>query len=105
MTYSAGALAGDAPRRWSELIAGPLAERFGGGGARRALAADTLGVTVSALGMGLATSLLPLLLAGLLGAVGRAAILTAQAVVGAQMEGDDRRRVVSWIMTGHSSSA
>jgi predicted MFS family arabinose efflux permease len=63
-------------------------------------------VATSALVTALAPSFLPLLLAGLIGAVGRAAVVpTAQAVVGIRFEDAERRRSVSWIMTGHSGSA
>ena len=85
------------------LVIGPLAERFG---YRRTLVLSIVAVASSALGMGLAPSVVPLLLAGLIGAVGRAAVVpTAQAVVGTRFEDAERRRAVSWIMTGHSGSA
>ena len=85
------------------LVIGPLAERYG---YRRTLVLSILAVALSALGTGLAPSFLTLLLAGLVGAVGRAAVVpTAQAVVGMRFQDDARRRAVSWIMTGHSGSA
>jgi predicted MFS family arabinose efflux permease len=85
------------------LVVGPLTERVG---YRRMLVASILAVACSALGMALAPGFPLLLLAGLLGAVGRAAVVpTAQAVAGAHFGDDHRRRAISWVMTGHSCSA
>lgn len=85
------------------FVVGPLADRYG---YRRTLVTSVLVVGFSAVGTALAPTFLPLLAAGLLGALGRAAVVpTAQAVAGTHFRDDRRRRAISWIMTGHSASA
>ncbi len=85
------------------LVIGPLADQYG---YRRTLVVGMLAVAISALGTGLAPGFVPLLLAGLVGALGRAAVMpTAQAILGMQYPDDDRRRrAISWVATGHTSS-
>lgn len=85
------------------VIAGPLIDRVGH---RRSLVACLVVVAISAFGMSLAPSYLPLLLAALLGAAGRAlAQPVALVIVGDRFEGDAMRRAVSWVMAGVSIAA
>ncbi|CAN5316043.1 MFS transporter [soil metagenome] len=80
------------------LAAGPLADQLGH---NRVLVGSLLIVAVSALGMALAPSYLPLLLAALVGSIGRAVVQpVAVVIVGNRFEGDRQRRAVSWVMAG-----
>jgi MFS family permease len=81
------------------LVIGPLADRYG---YRRTLLVCLLAVATSSLGTGLAAKLPVLVLAALLGAVGRAAVMpVAQAIVAASFVTDAaRRRAVSRIQSG-----
>jgi MFS transporter, DHA1 family, purine base/nucleoside efflux pump len=85
------------------LVIGPLADHFG---YRRVLVTALLTVVASALATGFAPNFPLLLLATMIGAVGRAAVLpVAQAFVAARYPEDDaRRRALSWINMGISSS-
>jgi predicted MFS family arabinose efflux permease len=81
------------------LVIGPLADRYGH---RRTLLVCLLAVVTSSLATGLAVELPVLVLAALLGAVGRAAIMpVAQAIVAASFVDETaRRRAVSRIQSG-----
>ena len=82
------------------LVAGPLADRLG---YRRSLLLALACLSLSALGTGLAPSLVVLLLATVVGAIGRApAPLVARAIAGARFDGDARRRAMSWVTGGVS---
>ena len=85
------------------LVAGPLADHFG---YRRTLVVGMLAVAVSGLGSALAAGLALLLVATLVGAIGRAVVVpTAQAVVAASSADEtNRRRGISWIGTGVNGS-
>ena len=86
------------------LVIGPLADRFG---YRRTLLFGLLAVLVSNLATGLAPSFLILLLAALVGAIGRAAVLpVAQAIVGTRFADDAARRAaLSQLQSGQSGAA
>jgi predicted MFS family arabinose efflux permease len=81
------------------LVIGPLADRYG---YRRTLLVCLLAVVMSSMATGLAAKLPVLVLAALLGAVGRAAVMpVAQAIVVASFVKDAaRRRAVSRIQSG-----
>jgi predicted MFS family arabinose efflux permease len=81
------------------LVIGPLADRYG---YRRTLLVCLLAVVMSSMATGLAAKLPVLVLAALLGAVGRAAVMpVAQAIVAASFVKDAaRRRAVSRIQSG-----
>jgi predicted MFS family arabinose efflux permease len=83
------------------LVIGPLADHYG---FRRTLIGGLLAVAVSGLGTGLAPGFLLLLLAALIGSLGRAAVMpTAHAVAGTGFPDETvRRRAISWISTGHT---
>ena len=85
------------------LVVGPLADTFG---YRRVLVAGLLTVVASALATGFAPTYSSLLLAALVGAGGRAAVLpVAQAYVATRFqETDARRRALSWLNMGVSSA-
>ena len=81
------------------LVIGPLADRYG---YRRTLLVCLLGVATGSVATGLAPTLPVLVLAALLGAIGRAAIMpVSQAIVAASFVDDARRRwAVSRIQSG-----
>lgn len=85
------------------LLVGPMADSFG---YRRVLMGGLLTVVASALATGFAPSYPLLLLAALVGAGGRAAVLpVAQAFVATRFrETDARRRALSWLNMGVSSA-
>lgn len=85
------------------LVVGPLADHYGH---RRALLVGLLTVVISALATGLATSYLILLLAVLIGSIGRAALApVSQAIASSRFSGAVHRRAVSWIVSGASGAA
>jgi predicted MFS family arabinose efflux permease len=81
------------------LVIGPLADRYG---YPRALLSCLLAVVASSLATGLATTLPVLVLAGVVGAVGRAGIMPVAQAVAATFFVDDmgRRRAISRIQNG-----
>ena len=80
------------------LVVGPFADAYG---YRRTLALGLLTVVASTLGSGLAPTYAALLVAILIGAIGRAAILpVAQTLVGVRFAGDARRRAIGWVQAG-----
>jgi predicted MFS family arabinose efflux permease len=81
------------------LVIGPLADRYG---YRRTLFSCLLAVVASSLATGLATTLPVLVLAGVVGAVGRAGIMPVAQAVAATFFVDDtgRRRAISRIQSG-----
>jgi MFS transporter, DHA1 family, inner membrane transport protein len=81
------------------LAVGPLADRYG---YRRTLLVCLLAVFASSLATGLAVSVPVLVVAGLVGAIGRAGIMpVSQAIAATIFVGDiDRRRVISRIQSG-----
>jgi DHA1 family inner membrane transport protein len=81
------------------LVIGPLADSYG---YRPAMVVCLLAVAISSLATGLSTELPLLVLAALLGAVGRAAIMPVAQAVAAAVHIDDatRRRAVSRIQNG-----
>ena len=85
------------------LVIGPIADFYG---YRRVLVVGLLTVVASALATGFAPSYSLLLLAALVGAGGRAAVLpVAQAFVARRFqENDARRRALSWLNMGVSSA-
>lgn len=85
------------------LMIGPLADQYG---YRRVLMIGLLSAVVSTLATSLAPSYLLLLVAVLVGAIGRATVLpTAQAIVTTRFQDAARRRGVGWITTGLSGAA
>ena len=85
------------------LIVGPLADQYGH---RRALLIGLLAVVISAVATGLATSYPLLLLAVLIGSIGRAILLpVSQAVAGSRFSGATQRRAISWVLSSVSGSA
>jgi predicted MFS family arabinose efflux permease len=84
------------------LVVGPVADRLGH---RRTLVLSLTGLAGSAAGVGLAPSIGVLLVALLVGALGRAAIApVSQAVVGARLADDRRRSALGWITAGTSGA-
>lgn len=80
------------------LLAGPLADRFGH---HRALVGSLLVIVTSSLGMALAPGYLYLLIAALVGSIGRAIVQPVAVVIaGNRFEGDSQRRAISWVMAG-----
>lgn len=80
------------------IVAGPLADRFGH---RRALLGSLLALVVSSACMALAPGFLLLLIAALIGSIGRAIVQPLSIViVSEQSVGDRQRQAVSWIMAG-----
>jgi predicted MFS family arabinose efflux permease len=81
------------------LVMGPLADHYG---CRRTLLICLLAVVTSSLATGLAATLPILVLAALVGAVGRAAIMPVALAIVASAFVDDtaRRRAVSWTQSG-----
>lgn len=85
------------------LVIGPLADQYG---YRHVLMLGLLSAIVSTLATALAPSYPLLLVAVLVGAIGRATVLpTAQAVVTSRFQDAARRRAVGWITTGLSGAA
>jgi len=85
------------------LVIGPLADQFGH---RRVLVLGLLSAVVSTLATALAPNYLSLLMAVLIGAIGRATVLpTAQAIATARFQDAARRGAVGWITTGLSGAA
>jgi predicted MFS family arabinose efflux permease len=81
------------------LVIGPLADRYG---YRRSLLNCLLAVVASSLATALATTLPVLILAGVVGAIGRAGIMPVAQAVAATFFVDDtgRRRAISRIQSG-----
>jgi predicted MFS family arabinose efflux permease len=85
------------------ILAGPLADRYG---YRRSVVIALGTSTISALGIAFAPGLVPLFVAGLLGAVGRAVVMpTAQAIMGSAIRDETlRRQAISWVATGTTAA-
>lgn len=84
------------------LVAGPLADQYGH---RRALLVGLATIVISAVATGLALTYLLLLLAVLIGAIGRAILIpVSQAVAGLRYSGAAQRRAISWIVSGMSGA-
>ena len=82
------------------LIIGPLADSYG---YRRTLVIGLLTIVASTIGTALAPTYTALILAALIGSIGRAATLpVALAVAGLRFAGDTRRRAISITQTGVS---
>jgi DHA1 family chloramphenicol resistance protein-like MFS transporter len=80
------------------LIIGPLADTYG---YRRTLIIGLLTIVASTIGTSVSPTYTALLLAALIGSIGRAAILpVALTVAGTRFAGDARRRAISVVQTG-----
>jgi DHA1 family inner membrane transport protein len=85
------------------LVVGPLSDLYGHA---RAIRLGGLSIAISAIGMALSPGYLPLLLFGLVDALGRATVQPiAMALVGAQLSPESARRAVGWIQVSASCSA